>query len=82
MTKRERLRFTRCRADAFVSDIKMNVYESMIPPYGDTDFDTVLSKKVKKRGNFILATTDYFSEGTPEENIHAFAQAGLKYGRY
>jgi uroporphyrinogen decarboxylase len=39
-------------------------------------------KKAKKRGNFILATTDYFSEGTPEENIHAFAQAGLKYGRY
>jgi uroporphyrinogen decarboxylase len=38
--------------------------------------------KAKKRGNFILATTDYFSEGTPEENIHAFAEAGLKYGIY
>lgn len=38
--------------------------------------------KAKKRGNFILATTDYFSEETPEENIHAFAEAGLKYGKY
>ena len=37
---------------------------------------------VKKRGNFILATTDYFSEGTPHENIRAFAQAGVEFGYY
>jgi hypothetical protein len=36
----------------------------------------------KKRGNFILATTDYFSEGTPYENILAFAKAGLEFGQY
>ncbi|HHW31120.1 MAG TPA: hypothetical protein GXX20_05530 [Clostridiaceae bacterium] len=38
--------------------------------------------KAKKRENFILCTSDYFSEGTPEENIRAFAEAGLKYGKY
>ncbi len=38
--------------------------------------------KVKKRGNFILATTDYFSEQTPYENIFAFAEAGMEYGKY
>jgi uroporphyrinogen-III decarboxylase len=27
------------------------------------------------KGNFILATTDYFNEGTPHNNIHAFAEA-------
>lgn len=37
---------------------------------------------VKKRGNFILSTTDYFSEGTPYENIHAFAKAGMEFGKY
>jgi len=31
-------------------------------------------------GNFILATTDYFNEKTPHENIEAFAEAGRKYG--
>lgn len=35
----------------------------------------------KKRGKFILATTDYFSEGTPYKNIRALAEAGLEYGR-
>ena len=39
-------------------------------------------EKVKQRGNFILATTDYFSEVTPYENMRAFAEAGLEYGRY
>lgn len=39
-------------------------------------------EKAKARGNFILATTDYFSEGTPYENIKAFADAGLEYGKY
>lgn len=37
---------------------------------------------VKKRGNFILATTDFFSEGTPYENIAAFAEAAHEYGVY
>jgi uroporphyrinogen-III decarboxylase len=36
----------------------------------------------KKRGNFILGTTDYFSEGTPHENIKAMAEAALEYGVY
>jgi uroporphyrinogen decarboxylase len=39
-------------------------------------------KKAKKRGSFILSTTDYFAENTPHENILAFAEAGMKYGRY
>jgi uroporphyrinogen decarboxylase len=37
---------------------------------------------VKDRGNFILAASDYFSEGTPEENLFAFAQAAKEFGRY
>lgn len=36
----------------------------------------------KRRGNFILGTTDYFCEGTPHENIKAFAEAGMEFGRY
>lgn len=38
--------------------------------------------KVKPRGNFIFSTTDFFFDGTPYENIHALAQAGIEYGRY
>ena len=38
--------------------------------------------KAKQRGNFILSTTDFFFDGTPYENIRAFAEAGLEYGRY
>jgi len=29
---------------------------------------------------FILATTDYFNDNTPHDNIHALAEAGRKYG--
>lgn len=36
----------------------------------------------KPRGAFILAASDYLSEGTPPENIRALAEAGLEYGRY
>lgn len=36
----------------------------------------------KPFGNFILAASDYFSEGTPYDNIKAFAEAGLEYGAY
>jgi uroporphyrinogen decarboxylase len=36
----------------------------------------------KKRGNFILNTTDYFGEETPHENILAMADAGREYGSY
>jgi len=39
-------------------------------------------EKVKRRGNFILSTTDYFDEGTPYENILALSQAGRKFGEY
>jgi uroporphyrinogen-III decarboxylase len=35
---------------------------------------------VKPYGNFILAASDYFSEGTPYENLKAFADAGKEYG--
>jgi uroporphyrinogen decarboxylase len=35
---------------------------------------------VRGRAHFILATTDYFNENTPHENIHALAEAGLRYG--
>jgi uroporphyrinogen decarboxylase len=38
--------------------------------------------KAKERGNFILSTTDFFFDGTPYENIEAFAQAGLDHGAY
>lgn len=39
-------------------------------------------EKAKRRGNFILGTTDYLSEVTPHENLFAFAKAGLQYGSY
>ena len=38
--------------------------------------------KAKKRGNFILSTTDWFSDNTPYKNIKAISKAGRKYGRY
>jgi hypothetical protein len=38
--------------------------------------------KVKPRGNWILSTTDFFFDGTPYENIKAFAEAGREYGKY
>ena len=38
--------------------------------------------KAKKRGNFILSSTDFFFDGTPYENIEAFAKAGREYGEY
>ncbi len=38
--------------------------------------------KVKPRGNWILSTTDFFFDGCPYENIKAFAEAGLEYGKY
>ena len=36
----------------------------------------------KRRGNYILGTSDYFDEHTPHENVAALAQAGHDYGRY
>lgn len=42
--------------------------------------DVVL--KGKKRGNFVLSTTDWFFDGTPYEKIKAFVEAGLEYGKY
>lgn len=38
--------------------------------------------KVMPRGNWILSTTDFFFDGTPYENIMAFAEAGRTYGVY
>jgi uroporphyrinogen-III decarboxylase len=36
---------------------------------------------VRGRSHFILGTTDYFNENTPHANIHAMADAGLRYGK-
>ncbi len=38
--------------------------------------------RARERGNFILSTTDFFFDGTPYENIKAFAEAGREYGWY
>lgn len=38
-----------------------------------------LLNSVKTRGRFVLATSDYLSEGTPYENIHAFCKAGKEF---
>jgi uroporphyrinogen decarboxylase len=37
-------------------------------------------RTVRGRSHFILATTDYFNENTPQTNIHALADAGRRYG--
>ncbi len=39
-----------------------------------------LLAQVKPRGNWILSTTDFFFDGTPYDNIRAFADAGREYG--
>jgi uroporphyrinogen-III decarboxylase len=41
-----------------------------------------LLHQVKPRGNWILSTTDFFFDGTPYENIMAFADAGREFGAY
>ena len=40
----------------------------------------VVLNTVRGRSYFILATTDYFNENTPHDNIHALANAGRRYG--
>ena len=39
-------------------------------------------EKAMPRGNLILSTTDFFFDGTPYENIEAFAAAGRDFGVY
>jgi hypothetical protein len=39
-------------------------------------------EKARPRGNLVLSTTDFFFDGTPYENIEAFAQAGRDHGAY
>ncbi len=39
-------------------------------------------EQVKPRGGFILAASDYFSEGTPPENLQAFSDAAHEFSRY
>ena len=39
-----------------------------------------LCQTVSERGNFILATSDYLSSGTPHENVSALSDAAKKYG--
>lgn len=36
----------------------------------------------KADGGYILSVGDQTLRYTPEENIHAFVEAGLKYGKY
>jgi hypothetical protein len=38
--------------------------------------------KVKPRGNWILSTSDWWMDAVPDENLRAFAEAGLEYGQY
>ena len=38
--------------------------------------------KVKPRGNWILSTSDWWMDDVPDENIRAFAEAGLEFGQY
>jgi uroporphyrinogen decarboxylase len=47
------------------------------------DIDAAVRKTldtVRGRAPFILATTDYFNESTPHDNIHALADAGRRHG--
>ena len=39
-------------------------------------------EKVKKRGNFILSTSDFWTDDMPYENLKAFADAGIEFGYY
>jgi uroporphyrinogen-III decarboxylase len=39
-------------------------------------------EKAKKRGNFILSTSDWWTDDMPYENLEAFSKAGHKYGKY
>ncbi len=41
-----------------------------------------LLDKVKTRGNWILSCSDFFFDGTSYDNIQAFAEAGLEFGKY
>jgi uroporphyrinogen decarboxylase len=41
-----------------------------------------LIEKVKRRGNWVLSTTDFPFDGLPYENLRAFAEAGRDYGQY
>lgn len=42
----------------------------------------LLLEKVKPRGNFILSTSDWWMDDMPYENLKAFIEAGLEYGKY
>jgi hypothetical protein len=41
-----------------------------------------LLEKVKPRGHWILATTDFWMDDVPDENIMAFSRAGVEFGFY
>jgi uroporphyrinogen-III decarboxylase len=53
---------------ASISEVKLKIKE--------------LLEKVKKRGNFILSTSDWWMDDMPYENLKMFAEAGLEYGNY
>ena len=41
-----------------------------------------LLEKVKPRGNFILSTSDWWMDDMPYENLKAFVEAGIEFGKY
>ncbi len=41
-----------------------------------------MMETVKKRGNFIMAATDYFNENTPEDKVFEFVKAAREFGEY
>jgi hypothetical protein len=51
------------------------------PEQIDAAVGTTLRAAKSWGGNFILATSDYFNEDTPHENIHALAEAGHTHGQ-
>lgn len=52
---------------------------------GDAEIDAAaraVLDRVRPRGRFIFAATDYFHEFTPHRALHAMAEAGRRYSRY
>jgi uroporphyrinogen decarboxylase len=41
-----------------------------------------IMEQAKKRGNFVLGTSDYLLEDTPHDSLHALAESGRRLGNY
>ena len=72
----------------FSPDITLsgNIDQIHLLRYGsDEEIEEAVRKTLaiaKKRGRFILATTDYFNDNTPKEKVAVFAEAAARHGRY